>query len=133
MSSLGKRWVRGPFTEEHRRKLSNSAIVKYARIPVTKRFKSESTNYQQWHKRMKRYLGDPSVCFVCDTTSLAKIYEWANLTGKYDDPRDYKRMCHSCHKRYDMKRRCAFYKEHGRWPEPQKEQWDRLHKASIRS
>ena len=30
-----------------------------------------------------------------------KNYDWANLTGHYDDPNDYKRMCRSCHWKYD--------------------------------
>ncbi len=28
-------------------------------------------------------------------------YEWATLTGRYDDVMDYKRLCASCHKRFD--------------------------------
>jgi hypothetical protein len=34
-----------------------------------------------------------------------KRYEWANLTGRYDDVKDYARMCISCHRKYDKKRR----------------------------
>jgi hypothetical protein len=32
-------------------------------------------------------------------------YEWANLTGDYDDVWDYAGMCVSCHRRYDNARR----------------------------
>jgi hypothetical protein len=35
----------------------------------------------------------------------ATRYEWANLTGDYDDIWDYAAMCRSCHRRYDNARR----------------------------
>ena len=35
----------------------------------------------------------------------SKKYDWANLTGNYNDPKDYKRMCKSCHLRYDWPKR----------------------------
>lgn len=42
-----------------------------------------------------------SQCEICGTTDADKSYDWANLTGKYDDPSDYKRMCRSCHAKQD--------------------------------
>ena len=32
-------------------------------------------------------------------------FEWANLTGSYEDIDDYARMCCSCHRSYDAERR----------------------------
>lgn len=34
-------------------------------------------------------------------------YLWANLTGRYQDVNDYRRMCASCHGRFDAARRSA--------------------------
>jgi len=36
-----------------------------------------------------------------DGTKTAKKYEWANLTGLYDNIFDYVRLCCSCHKKKD--------------------------------
>lgn len=42
-------------------------------------------------------------CDVCGTEDKSKSYDWANLTGDYDNPQDFKRMCRSCHWKYDKK------------------------------
>ena len=34
--------------------------------------------------------------------NLDKEYEWANMTGDYDNPKDYKRMCKKCHHKQDI-------------------------------
>lgn len=54
------------------------------------------------HKRLYRRLGQPRKCEQCGTTT-ARAYDWANMTGRYDDPSDYKRLCRSCHWRHDKK------------------------------
>lgn len=55
------------------------------------------------HRRIYRAFGQPSKCAVCGTSDASKTYDWANLTGDYDDPSDFKRMCRSCHWKYDKK------------------------------
>lgn len=55
------------------------------------------------HKRLYRAFGQPSKCDVCGTSDTSQSYDWANLTGDYDSPADYKRMCRSCHWKYDKK------------------------------
>ena len=57
------------------------------------------------HKRLYRAFGQPSKCDVCGTEDSARTYDWANLTGDYDNPSDFKRMCRSCHWKYDKKHR----------------------------
>jgi hypothetical protein len=60
------------------------------------------------HRRLYRAFGQPSKCEVCGTEDKSKTYDWANLTGNYDDPKDFKRMCRSCHRKYDnQRRRCG--------------------------
>ena len=57
------------------------------------------------HKRLYRAFGQPSKCNVCGTEDESKTYDWANLTGDYDDPKDFERMCRSCHRKYDNARK----------------------------
>ena len=55
--------------------------------------------YAAFHRRL--YREQEQRCEVCGTADPDKRYEWANLTGRYDDPSDYRRMCCSCHRRHD--------------------------------
>jgi hypothetical protein len=66
-------------------------------------WKGDKASYAAFHYRMKALRGSPKKCEVCNTVDLKRTYDWANLTGKYDDPNDYKRMCRSCHWKYDRK------------------------------
>jgi predicted DNA-binding protein (UPF0251 family) len=57
------------------------------------------------HRRIYRAFGQPSKCDVCGSADKSKVYDWANLSGDYDNPLDFKRMCRSCHRKYDNTRR----------------------------
>lgn len=61
--------------------------------------------YQACHTRLNRRFGKPKRCEICGTTDPTKIYDWANLTGRYHDMNDFKRMCRKCHMNYDWDRR----------------------------
>lgn len=63
-------------------------------------WKGDAAKYAALHLRVQRVRGKPSKCEVCGTTT-AKRFEWANMTGNYADPMDYKRMCCSCHHKHD--------------------------------
>ena len=54
------------------------------------------------HRRLYSRFGKPCKCSVCGTTT-AKHYDYANLTGNYEDLNDYAPMCRSCHWKYDNK------------------------------
>lgn len=60
--------------------------------------------YAAFHKRVEVERGKPAKCSSCDTTEPQR-YEWANLTGHYDDVNDYIRLCTPCHRRFDGRRR----------------------------
>lgn len=62
-----------------------------------------ATNITTFHKRVEEKFGKPNKCECCGDTK-AKQYDWANMTGKYKDMTDYKRLCKSCHIRYDRTR-----------------------------
>jgi len=59
--------------------------------------------YSSFHRRVREQRGIPSECDICGSNDLRKAYDWANLTGQYDDIYDYKRMCRSCHQKHDRR------------------------------
>jgi hypothetical protein len=66
-------------------------------------WKGKDVTYAAFHKRVEALKGRPTKCEVCGTTDEHKHYDWANLTGRYDDPDDYRRMCRTCHWKHDKK------------------------------
>lgn len=67
------------------------------------RWKGERAGYAAFHIRVRKLRGTPKCCEECGLNDPAKRYEWANLTGRYEDPADYRRMCVPCHRRHDDK------------------------------
>jgi hypothetical protein len=66
-------------------------------------YKGENVKYSGLHIWIRRQLGEPKKCEVCGSET-AKKYEWANIDHKYRrNLIDWKRMCTSCHKKYDNK------------------------------
>lgn len=63
-------------------------------------WKGRDATYSAFHLRVAAIRGAPSVCEECGTTE-AKRFEWASLTKNYADVNDYKRMCGSCHHKFD--------------------------------
>lgn len=66
-------------------------------------WKGDKAGYSAFHRRLEALKGRPKKCEICGTDDPKKTYDWANLTGEYDDPEDFKRMCRSCHWKYDGK------------------------------
>lgn len=75
--------------------------------PANVAWRGSLAGYQALHLRVEAARGKPSECSRCGKAQLDCRYEWANLTGRYDDINDYERMCVSCHRRYDASRRAA--------------------------
>lgn len=65
-------------------------------------WKGEDIAYAGAHKRVSRIRGVPSLCENCGATEGR--FEWASLTGSYTNVWDYKRLCASCHRRFDLDR-----------------------------
>lgn len=65
-------------------------------------WKGDQAGKQAFHRRLYAKFGKPEKCTVCETTE-SKHYDYANLSGRYEDPSDYAAMCRSCHWRYDGK------------------------------
>lgn len=65
-------------------------------------WKGDSATRVAFHRRLYAKHGKPVQCSVCGTRT-ARVYDYANLTGKYHDLNDYAPMCRSCHSVYDGK------------------------------
>ena len=65
-------------------------------------WKGDDASIVAFHKRLYSRYGKPTICGVCGTTK-AKNYDYANLSGKYEDIEDYLPMCRSCHWKFDSK------------------------------
>jgi hypothetical protein len=63
-------------------------------------WRGDDAGYAAMHLRVETSRGKPRLCEDCGSTT-AKLYEWANVTGHYDDVNDYRRLCASCHKKFD--------------------------------
>jgi hypothetical protein len=68
-------------------------------------WKGDDASYGALHYRVEKERGKPCSCIMCNTTDISKRYEWANLTGNYQNIDDYVRMCVSCHRKFDSLRR----------------------------
>jgi len=68
-------------------------------------WKGNKAGYAAKHYRVYKLKGMPRKCEMCGTEDKKEKYEWANLTGDFDNPEDYQRMCRSCHSKYDKKQR----------------------------
>jgi hypothetical protein len=75
-------------------------------------WKGSNASYNSFHRRVIDVKGRASSCDDCGTLD-AKVYDWANLTGRYEDIDDYKPLCRSCHQKHDgARRREAGIKRH---------------------
>jgi hypothetical protein len=68
-------------------------------------WKGDQAGYAGFHRRVEKARGKPKECRRCGERDPDARYDWANLTGHYEDVDDYERMCVSCHRRYDIARR----------------------------
>lgn len=66
------------------------------------RWKGDAVGYFGVHDWMTKHYGQPIGCEECGTTDHSKTYGWANISREYKrDRKDFKRMCMSCHRKYD--------------------------------
>lgn len=69
--------------------------------PASTLWRGDNANYFSLHTRVYRARGKASHCERCGATDQRLRYEWANLTGHYEDIWDYEQMCKNCHAAYD--------------------------------
>jgi hypothetical protein len=68
------------------------------------KWKGQDVSYSALHHWIKRKLGSPDICSQCGKSGLTgKYITWANISHKYlRHTSDWKRLCQSCHKKYDL-------------------------------
>lgn len=76
------------------------------RGPSNHMWAGDDAGYKALHLRVYAKRGAPQSCTRCGTDAASR-YEWANLTGNYQDVNDYQRMCVACHRQFDAARRRA--------------------------
>jgi hypothetical protein len=76
-------------------------VKRNQKVDLNSSWKGSEATYAAFHYRIKSMFGSPKKCEACGTTSPDVVYDWANMTGNYEDPSDYKRMCRSCHFKHD--------------------------------
>jgi hypothetical protein len=65
-------------------------------------YKGNDAHYAALHLRVGAMRGKADHCEDCQK---GRYFEWANITGKYEDIMDYKQLCRSCHTNYDNARK----------------------------
>jgi hypothetical protein len=65
-------------------------------------WKGGQARYAALHLRVQSLRGKPQLCETCGADGPGRSYDWANQTGRFDDPSDYKRLCRSCHWKLDQ-------------------------------
>jgi len=65
------------------------------------RWSGSEATYSGFHQRISNTKGRPKKCEICGLDDEARRYEWANMTGDYNNPDDYKRMCIPCQRKHD--------------------------------
>ena len=94
-----------------RRLMENHDIPRRSKIKRNQAGANNSTwrgreaSYNALHSRVERARGKPDCCEQCSADDPALRYEWAHLTGAYEDTNDYRRMCVPCHREFDAERR----------------------------
>lgn len=81
------------------------AIKREQRGPLNDSWKGDAAGYAALHLRVVVARGRPAGCQRCPATDAPRDYEWANLTGAYEDVLDYESMCVPCHRKFDAARR----------------------------
>ena len=73
-------------------------------------WKGDDVGKEALHNWVQKHLGKPKECEQCHTTT-AKQYDWANISQEYKrDLSDWKRLCRSCHAKYDYPTRSKKWK-----------------------
>lgn len=98
-----KYWLGKKRSEETNIKISKNLTGRY-RQEESPRWKGTDVCYKNLHVRVYKKRGMANHCEQCGMNDKSRKYYWANLTGNYKDINDYKQMCASCHKKYDLGR-----------------------------
>lgn len=68
-------------------------------------WRGDAVSYSEFHLRLYKARGRQKLCDECGESNPRKTYDWANQTGNYQDESDYRRLCRSCHRKFDNARK----------------------------
>ena len=80
---------------------SRIAFKRFQTGELNPSWKGDNATYTSFHERVYSKFGKANMCTACGRSDSGISYDWANQTGKYSDPDDYKMMCRSCHFKKD--------------------------------
>jgi len=89
-------WVRTDSKRKRCRECKNKGELHYAYGKGN--FTGSMQEYKKYHARVYRARGYANSCINGCTHTR---YEWANISGNYDDINDYQQMCATCHRNFD--------------------------------
>ena len=65
-------------------------------------WKGPSALYSTLHSRLRRHYGKANHCDLCGAADSNNCYDWANISGDFDNQSDYIQACRSCHRKLDI-------------------------------
>lgn len=97
--------VRRKNTPEDNKRISEFMRKRFKDETKHPRWKGDDVGYFGLHDWIEKHYGRPKECEVCGLNDPKRKYHWANLTNYKRDRNDFKRMCVSCHRKYDYRRK----------------------------
>ena len=90
-------------SKKHRENLSKSVKGKYVKEKSWMWITDwDKLSYVSKHRRICNLYGKAILCENLDCKSKSKVYQWANLSGRYKESADdWAMLCCSCHILYD--------------------------------
>ena len=71
-------------------------------------WKGEDAGYRALHNWVRRRLGKPTTCSICNNSRNARRLEWSNVSGEYRrDLMDWIQLCSKCHHEIDNRYRAT--------------------------
>lgn len=92
-------WIKGKkLSIESRQKMSESRTGIKSAL-----WKGEKAKYQSIHQWVIKWKGSAKFCEQCGKTRNKNMLHWSNVDHKYRRIlEDYRSLCVSCHKKYDL-------------------------------
>lgn len=92
----------GKWNDIHRVSISRLHNYQNSDESLHPRWKGDEVGYYGTHDWITKHYGQPIGCDECGLNDSSRKYHWANLSHEYKrDRSDFKRMCVSCHRKYD--------------------------------
>jgi hypothetical protein len=92
-------------TDKYKKAARAAKLKLYADETKHPRWKGDKVGYYGVHDWITKHYGQPKKCQECGLDDENRKYHWANISLNYiRDIKDWKRLCVSCHRKYDYSR-----------------------------